>query len=168
MTHQQNNFEKPAQTSCKTMLEKQTNATGETAMEPFFTPDDLIHAHTRADMIEDGDLIDVSDVAREAGFKIPVALTRAVWADCVEWTETTDKRKRGGAIQDESGRLWDVLYMAMMAARSARDQQRIAVSLYRVPVAGRAVKPRMVTLAMNIGSGDSGEPVITIMQSDED
>jgi hypothetical protein len=37
----------------------------------------------RADALRDGVLIDVSTVAREAGIRYPVALTRAVWERCV-------------------------------------------------------------------------------------
>ncbi|CEJ49090.1 hypothetical protein XAB3213_4920001 [Xanthomonas citri pv. bilvae] len=74
------------------------------------TNPDLIHAYTRADMLEDGELIDVTEVGREAGFTVPVALTRSVWADCVEWSAADNARKH--ACQDEAGRLWDVVYMA--------------------------------------------------------
>ncbi len=38
-----------------------------------------ISAYSRAQAIEDGILVDVSDTAREAGFNIPVAITRTVW-----------------------------------------------------------------------------------------
>ena len=62
-------------------------------MNELFQASDVIHTHTRAQLIEDGDLIDVSETAREAGFTVPVAITRAAWADCVEWTAETDKRK---------------------------------------------------------------------------
>ena len=36
---------------------------------------------SRAQAIEDGVLVDVSDIAKEAGFRYPVALTSALWAD---------------------------------------------------------------------------------------
>ena len=39
----------------------------------------VIFAYTRAQAIEDGILVDVSETAREAGFRIPVAITRTVW-----------------------------------------------------------------------------------------
>ena len=41
---------------------------------------ELISTYTRAQAIDDGVLIDVSDVAREAGLKYPTAVTQAVWA----------------------------------------------------------------------------------------
>ena len=52
-----------------------------------------IHSYTRAQAIEDGQLIDVSTVAREAGIVWPVALTSAAWDDCVAWTDETEARK---------------------------------------------------------------------------
>ena len=39
----------------------------------------VLSAYTRAQAIEDGILVDVSETAREAGFRIPVAVTRTVW-----------------------------------------------------------------------------------------
>jgi type I site-specific restriction endonuclease len=45
-----------------------------TAAEIFGEP---IHSYTRADAFADGYLVDVTDTAREAGFRFPVALTRA-------------------------------------------------------------------------------------------
>ena len=127
--------------------------------------DEPIHTYSRAQGIEDGILVDVSKTASEAGFSVPVALTRAAWADCVEWTEADSKRQ---TYQDEQGRLWDVLWMASIAARRNRGGDCCRFKLYRVPRGGRGFRPRLVELVMRIGPGDSGEPVITIMQQGED
>jgi hypothetical protein len=134
--------------------------------EPLFTAQDIIHTYSRAEGIADGALVDVTEAARKAGFRIPVALTRTVWADCVEWTEADHARK--GTIQDEAGRLKDVLWLAFLAARNARNSDRQIFDVLRVPREGRGDYPRRVQLAMHIGPGDSGEPVITIMQPSED
>ena len=84
---------------------------------PAFDP--VIFAYTRAQAIEDGVLVDVSDTAREAGFKIPVALSRSVWDRLVALPEGY----RG--FQDERGRLWDVLWMARpLRAPRFRQQPR--------------------------------------------
>jgi hypothetical protein len=132
---------------------------------PFFTAADIIYTYSREQALEDGLLVDVSDTAREAGFTVPVAITRAAWADCVEWNKETDSRK--DTIQDEAGRLWDVVYMARLAARGRGENPRRLFDLYRVPVVGRGVRPRRVTLALHIGPGDCGEPVVTIMLPSE-
>ena len=53
----------------------------------------VVHRYTRADAIRDGMLIDVTETAREAGFKIPVAITAAVQDQCVRWTEDDARRR---------------------------------------------------------------------------
>jgi hypothetical protein len=135
-------------------------------MSGEFEPEDVNFSSSRAQAIGDGVLVDITEIAREAGFRVPVALSRAVWTDCVEWNEVTARRK--ATHQDESGRLWDVVYLASLAARCGGSDQRRLFELYRVPVAGRGIRARRVQLAMHIGPGDRGEPVITITQPDED
>jgi len=126
---------------------------------------DVIYSYTRAQALEDGYLVDVSKTAKEAGFKIHTALTRNAWEDCVAWDETDSKRQ---AYQDQEGRLWDVLFMASMAAKSSLQSEQLMYQLYRVPRGGRAKRARLVTLKLHIGPGDQGEPVVTIMQANED
>jgi hypothetical protein len=132
-----------------------------------------IHSYTRAQAIEDGQLIDVSTVAREAGIVWPVALTSAAWADCVEWTDETEARK-GYTGQSESGRLWDVCWMLSLAVRGAlrrgldASQQPLYFNLHRTPAAGRGVMPRKATLRFMVGPDDAGRPCITVMLPGED
>lgn len=125
----------------------------------------VISTYTRAQAIADGVLVDVSGTAREAGFRIPVAMTTAAWADCVAWTDADSQRQTS---QDEQGRLWDVLWMASRAARRAGGQQRLAFQLYRIPRGGRGIRPRVTTLHLALGPSDASEPVITILMADED
>jgi hypothetical protein len=125
---------------------------------------EAIFSYTRAQALDDGVLVDVSEMAKEAGFKFPVAITRAAWADCVEWSDEDNRRQ---TYQDEAGRLWDVLWMVGVAARRHSGSE-LRFQLYRVPRGGRGVRPRLVTLAMRCGPGDEGEPVITIMLPGED
>ncbi|HHC72950.1 MAG TPA: hypothetical protein ENK54_08630 [Thiotrichales bacterium] len=127
---------------------------------------EVIHTYTRAEAIEDGALVDVSEMAREAGFRWPVAMTRAAWEDCVAWTDTDSDRQ---TYQDESGRLWDVLYMAQNAIRaSGAGRCRIPFHLYRVPRDGKSVDARLAELQLVAGPGDFGEPVLTLLLPGED
>lgn len=148
----------------------QASTSQATMREVFGEP---ISVYTRAQAIEDGQLIDVSITAREAGIVWPVALTSAAWADCVEWTDETEARK-GYTGQSESGRLWDVVWMLSLAVRGAlrrgldASQQPLYYSLLRTPAAGRGVMPRKATLKFMVGPGDQGEPVITVMMPGED
>lgn len=124
----------------------------------------VIYAYTRSDAIADGTLIDVTETARETGFRLAVAMTAAAWADCVAWSEADSQRQ---THQGESGRLWDVLWMAAITARTAHGQ-RVPFQFYRVPRGGRATRPRLVTLHLHIGPGDDCAPVITILMPNED
>ncbi|CAL8472418.1 DUF6573 family protein [Caballeronia sp. S22] len=124
-----------------------------------------IHVYTRAQAIADGVLVDVSQTAQEAGFRPPVALTASAWADCVAWNDADSSRQ---TAQDEAGRLWDVIWMASLAARRARESQRVAFQVYRVPRGGRGIGPRPTKLHMCIGPGNDTAPVITILMPNED
>jgi len=126
---------------------------------------EVIYSYTRAQAIEDGVLVDVSETAREAGFRWPVAITSAAWADFVAWSEEDDQRQ---VYQDESGRLWDVLWMAFVAIRSANGGTQMEYQLYRVPRDGKSVEAQLTSLKLVCGPGDNGEPVITIMLPRED
>jgi hypothetical protein len=120
---------------------------------------EVISRYTRADALGDGTLIDVSEVAREAGIRYPVALTRAVWAHCVAVPE-------GVACQSEGGRLWDVVWMLRCAAARAAGS-RIDFALH-VRNTNRRGTPPLVRLYALCGPGDDAEPVITVMMPDED
>jgi hypothetical protein len=122
-----------------------------------------IYAYTRAQALEDGVLVEVSELAKEAGFRFPVAMTRGAWTDCVEWLEQ-DQRQMS---QDEVARLRDVLLLASHAARRSSGDQ-LTFTIHRVPRDGCSTHPEQVTLQMLIGPGDHGEPVMTILLLGED
>ena len=127
----------------------------------MFEEADLIHSYSRADALRDGVLIDVSPTAREAGFKFPVALTRAAWERCVTVPP-------GVLCQDEAGRLWDVLTMLRFAARGARGGATEVRFGVHVRNDNRERTPPLVRRKAVCGPGDEGEPVITVMMPDED
>ncbi len=127
---------------------------------------EVIYSYTRAQAIEDGVLIDAAELARDAGFKWPVALTAAAWEDCVAWSDADNQRQ---AYQDQSGRLWDVLFMASYAIRTARNaDQQLLFDLHCIPRNGHATKSQRLTLKLILGPGDDGQAVITIMLPGED
>lgn len=121
---------------------------------------EVIFGYGRADAIADGALVDVTETAKEAGFKVPVAVTAHVWAECVAVPEGCE------GVQDEAGRLWDVVWMAMVAARGAGATDRVNVQVLVVKGPGR--KPELQNLVLTIGPGDMGEPVMTIMYPEDD
>ena len=133
----------------------------------MFTDADLISSYSRAQALADGVLVAVdSKVAGEAGFRCPLALTSAVYFDCVEWTEADAERNE--QPQDQQGRLWDVLWMARCAALAHRDGSTVAFTVLRVPRDGSRNEPTEAHLVLTIGPGDDGEAVATIMEPGED
>jgi hypothetical protein len=127
----------------------------------MFEPEDLIHAFSRKQAIEDGELVDVSAMARKAGIRFPVALTRAAWGRCVAVPP-------GVLCQDEAGRLWDVLTMLRLAARGpSGDASEVRFGVH-VRNDNRERTPPLVRLKAMCGPGDRGEPVVTVMLPDED
>src|SRR5512135_2686634 len=86
--------------------------------------DVLIFSYTRAQAITDGVLVDVSELAKEAGFRFPVAVTAGVWAECVAVPD-------GVTGQDETGRLWDVLNVLRFAtAKQKEDGERVNFAVH--------------------------------------
>ena len=121
---------------------------------------DVVFSYSRAQALADGVLIDVTETAKEAGIRFPVAVTAAAWSDCVAWPAAGR-----GAGQSESGRLWDVVWLTRVAIRGAQGD-RANFTVRRVPKEGGAARP--VALQAVVGPGDAWEPVITVMLRGED
>ena len=131
---------------------------------PYFG--EIISVYTRAQALADGILIDAGPMACEAGFRWPVALTAGAWADCVAWDGADSERQ---THQDQSGRLWDVLFMAAYAIRAnPKGGAELLFELYRVHRDGNATQSELTTLKLVVGPGDEGEPVTTILLPNED
>jgi len=128
----------------------------------YFGDVPIISIYTRAQAIEDGVLVDVSESleCKQLGFKCSVALTRAVWDKYVEVP-------KGVTGQDQAGRLWDVAWMLRSAALSGARGTQILFSLH-VRNDNREGTPPLVKLKAVYGPGDNMEPCITVMEPDED
>ena len=122
----------------------------------------VIYSYTREQAIADSVLIDVSEMAKEAGIRCPVALTSAVWHEYVVPDEALVNYG-----QSEKGRLWDVLWMFRCSAVK-RTSDIMFFDLYFLINKNGQVEQKLVTLKAVCGPGDNGEPVITIIKPDED
>lgn len=129
---------------------------------------DVIFSYSRAQAIQDGVLVDLSEWASQTGFTIPVACTTAVW----NWITPPDRAR--GLGQDERGRGHDVLWMLFCAIRrlsrpsSAPKGDQADLVHYKVIFQQAPGRDETVRLKAVCGPGDQGEPVITIMLPDED
>ena len=141
-------------------------------LENPFADAPVIFSYTRAQAIEDGVLVDLSEWAKETGFKIPVACTSEVWHSYI--TPPKGTRELG---QSERGRAHDVLWMLFVAIKrrpSSRDSESAGAAdaseqlLYEVIFLQAPHRQETVELKAICGPGDQGEPVLTIMMPYED
>jgi hypothetical protein len=136
---------------------------------------DVIDVYTRAQAIEDGVLVDVTETAKEAGIVYPTAVTQALWDGYIVPPESLK------GIQDMQGRLWDVLTMFSFSARAmkksnkdvAESQKDTAQTLYFKTIfqmPSKAGNPKMETVDLKAvcGPGDNAEPIVTLMLLEED
>ena len=121
----------------------------------------VLYAYTRKQALDDGEQIDVSVTAAEAGIRFPVFLTRAVWERYV-------RVPKGVQCQDERGRLWDIVWLLRCAARQTSGPHM----LFKLHVRNdnRRGTPPLVTLKAECGALDIDDPrpAITIMLCHED
>jgi len=82
---------------------------------------EIISSYTKAQAIEDGFIVDISAIAKDltenAGFKAPVAMTRHLW--------NTIEEGQNILGQDLMGRLWDVLWMAVLAFKNWKEDRHL-------------------------------------------
>jgi len=125
--------------------------------DPLFGP--MIYAYTRAQAHTDGILVDVTETAKEVGFKLPVAITEALH-NCL--TPTKAEASIGQTYDD---RLWDVLWLATFTLKLAdpgMDTVTFTVVQQEVEAKSGQLKKVAIRLRALSGSGDESEPVITI------
>ena len=122
---------------------------------------DVLYSYTREQALADGVVVDMSELAHEAGFKIPVAATEAVYKGYLAPSQ---------ALVDEGqsfyGRACDLLQVLHSAAIANSDQDTVFFTVLFVLSPG--CPPEPIELKAICGPGDNGEPVLTILLPDED
>jgi hypothetical protein len=117
---------------------------------------EIISTYSREQALEDGMLIDVSEMAKEANFKVPVAITRELWYNYIKPEE--ELMNLGQSME---GRLWDTLWMLLVKIKAGGAN--ISSLSYLVYYLTSPRRKKLVKLWSEIGPGDNGEPVMTIM-----
>jgi len=125
--------------------------------DPLFGP--IIYAYSRSQALADGILMDVTETAKEVGFKLPVAITEALH-NCL-----IPSKADAGLGQDYDGRLWDVLWVAAFAIKLAdpgTDTVTFTIALQEAGAKSGQPQNNDLRLRAICGYGDEGELVITI------
>ena len=131
----------------------------------------VIYAYTREKAIYDGVLVDISNSAGTVGFKVPVAVTRAVWDEYIFVGDCGIKDDPRFMAQElEDLHLWIVLKRAIFAIQSLKDYFSSELT-FEINATSNDEKPShesTTKLKIVSGAGDAGEPVVTIMLPSED
>jgi hypothetical protein len=121
----------------------------------------VIYSYSRAQALEDQLLWDVTTLAREAGFRYPLAVTERLYQSYI--VPSFDLIAEGISIE---GRLWDLLFVLRFAIAKARNTDTILFTVNFLM--SRDADPVPIELKAVCGPGDDGEPVLTITLPDED
>ena len=119
---------------------------------------EVIYSYTRKQAIEDGFLIDVSELAKEAGFKFPAAITRGIYSIL------NDTHGPGQSFEGRARDMFTIFKLEIKRSEPGQD------TIYFAPLfqgQGRGA-PRPVKMWSKCGPGDNAEPVLIIMLEGED
>lgn len=131
-------------------------------------PVEIIYRYTRRQALLDGVLVALPR-AFLVGFKVPVAITAAAYAVCVDWEVADPTCADTYALREMA-----VLEAAMKGARAQIERERngeggdridFSVSVAVDDGSGRMIE---IALQMLIGPGDDARPVGTILLLGED
>ena len=114
----------------------------------------VVYSYTRAQAIADGVLVDVTEQAKQSGFKLPVAIGDNLFNGYIVPPDGLE-----GEGQSLEGRLHDVFEMLKAAASCRWNESRVMFDVIFV------MAPRMIQKVLILavaGPGDNGEPVLTI------
>lgn len=114
----------------------------------------VVYSYSRAQAIADGVLVDVTEQARQSGFKLPVAIGDNLFNGYIVPPDGLE-----GEGQSLEGRLHDVFEMLKAAASCRWNESRVMFDVIFV------MAPRMIEKVLILavaGPGDNGEPVLTI------
>lgn len=109
---------------------------------------------TRAQAIDAGHLVDVTEAARALGIRCPVAISRAVVADCVP---------AGELPHHGEGRIHDILWMLRWSLLRTPPAERTLLFTVHVRNPSGPGAPRQVALRAIVGPDDSGEGCLTVL-----
>jgi hypothetical protein len=113
----------------------------------------MIFSRRRA--LDEGALIDISKIATEKSFALPVAITPAVWS---EWILPDERGKERG--ESEADRVRAVLELLAWAVKKSDGWERTILFVVLLTREGQMERVRLKAAAT---PDDDGRPALTIM-----
>jgi hypothetical protein len=121
----------------------------------------IIYSYTRAQAISDGILADISDIAKEEGFRYPTAVSSHLYYEVLNPSDAL--AAQGQSLQ---GRIWDMLTILRLSIKTQPDTSRLTFSPLFVMAPDSSPVP--ITIVSTVGPGDQGEPVLTLYLPGDD
>jgi uncharacterized protein DUF6573 len=121
----------------------------------------IIYSYSRKQAIEDGVLVDLTELAKTVGFLISVACTAAVWHQHVEPRE--ESKALGECELTRTYSLLWTLYRSI--SKQTGDLGQLMFDMNFCNATG---DKETIMLKVICGPGDQGEAVLTIMFPNED
>ena len=116
--------------------------------------------------VEDGFLIDVTEMADDMGLEWPAAMTVAARAACAAWSYADNRRD---SSHYRSFRLSDVLSVAAAAVCSTGvAKPNLLINLQRLPSDEYDTNNQKLALKLTFEVDDNDEPAIIIMLPEQD
>lgn len=122
----------------------------------------VVSSYSRAQALEDGVLVDITHIAKQAGFKFPTVVSQALWA----LIEPSPELMFHGESKDS--RIWDVCFMAGHAMRAVRKSSQADFKVFLRQNKRNSEDKDTYDCYIVCGPGDTAEPVLTIMLKGED
>ena len=122
---------------------------------------DVFYSYTRSQALEDGVLIDITELAKKAGFRFPTAVSANLYYSVL--TPVSSLSSQGQSFE---GRVWDLLNILRATIKSNPNTSRLTFSPPFIMTLG--IKSSPIKIVSTIGPGDHLEPVITIFLPEDD
>ena len=121
--------------------------------DPPFNP--VVYSYTYAQALADSVLIDVTEIGKEVGFKLPVTITEALQ------NRLTPTKNEAVFGQDYDSRLLNVLWVAAFTIKLAdRGTNTVTFTVVQQEVDAKSGQPQNVELRLRAvcGSGNEDKP----------
>lgn len=111
--------------------------------------------------------INVSDSALEVGFRFPTYLSPGV-GKTIAWNDERDSCRKRCYDETMDGRIWSLLWMAMLAVQKNPHEESAIFSCRIIPQRGSSRQSETEIFRIRCDTARSGEPIITISTPWED
>ncbi|AEK58769.1 DUF6573 family protein [Acidithiobacillus caldus] len=110
---------------------------------------------------------DISEPALDAGFRLPTYMSPGVY-QILAWDDALDCARKHCYEETLDGRIWSVLWMAVLAVQKYPHEESAIFSCRIIPQRGSSRQSETERFRIRCDIARSGEPILTITTPWED